>query len=593
MRPSGTGTARAPDVSIAPTKFGQAGEGISASSPGPSDEAGRDLDRMHAADGDEEVFGPERQPSRRRAVNAGHVAGDRLAQLRNAGLGGVEGLAAVDRRLGRLGRRRTAAAGRPRRPRAGSAPAGRGRSRTPRRCRSARRRGRVGRISSSQLRSGSGAMVMGLRHGRPDRGSQGGQHSSWLAARSSRIGQSGRSSPQQACDQRGERLGHRLHFGDARLEFGDMAFGDAPDLAARTRPVAPQRQKRGDLSRRKAEPARPLDEPQLVHLALAVVAIGVRRAARRAATGRSLRNGGSSWRSRRSPKPPRRCSCDNHSLDLPTMGRSMPWSRHLQGRALARWRKTMSLVETEKAVAKDPVCGMSVDPATAQHSFEHDGKTYYFCCAGCRTKFAADPARYLGADGAVGSPSMDGRSVERPMDRVGRDQRSRLQGRRPRHDLHLPDASGNPAGRTRLVPDLRHGARTGDAVGGGRPERRADRHEAPALVCAGAGGPAGRSRHGRPCLAAGMADAGTLELDRASARDPGRARRRLAVLRARLGLGPHPQPQHVHPDRDRRRRRLDLQRRRDGRARPLSRRVRPSRRAAGLFRGCGGHHAAW
>ncbi len=60
----------------------------------------------------------------------------------------------------------------------------------------------------------------------------------------------------------------------------------------------------------------------------------------------------------------------------------------------------MSLVETEKALAKDPakdpVCGMSVDPATAAHRFEHDGTTYSFCCAGCRTKFAADPARYLG-----------------------------------------------------------------------------------------------------------------------------------------------------------------------------------------------------
>jgi P-type Cu+ transporter len=45
--------------------------------------------------------------------------------------------------------------------------------------------------------------------------------------------------------------------------------------------------------------------------------------------------------------------------------------------------------------AKDPVCGMTVDPATSQHRFEHDGKNYYFCCAGCRTKFAADPQKYL------------------------------------------------------------------------------------------------------------------------------------------------------------------------------------------------------
>ncbi len=43
----------------------------------------------------------------------------------------------------------------------------------------------------------------------------------------------------------------------------------------------------------------------------------------------------------------------------------------------------------------DPVCGMSVDPATAKHSAEHAGQTYYFCCNGCKTKFAADPEKYL------------------------------------------------------------------------------------------------------------------------------------------------------------------------------------------------------
>ncbi|MCG6206235.1 heavy metal translocating P-type ATPase [Rhodopseudomonas sp. HC1] len=38
---------------------------------------------------------------------------------------------------------------------------------------------------------------------------------------------------------------------------------------------------------------------------------------------------------------------------------------------------------------------MSVDPATSPHRFDHDGTTYYFCCAGCRSKFAADPAGVL------------------------------------------------------------------------------------------------------------------------------------------------------------------------------------------------------
>ncbi len=36
-----------------------------------------------------------------------------------------------------------------------------------------------------------------------------------------------------------------------------------------------------------------------------------------------------------------------------------------------------------------------VDPATAKHSAEYDGQTYYFCCNGCKTKFTADPDKYL------------------------------------------------------------------------------------------------------------------------------------------------------------------------------------------------------
>ena len=47
------------------------------------------------------------------------------------------------------------------------------------------------------------------------------------------------------------------------------------------------------------------------------------------------------------------------------------------------------------AVVKDPVCGMSVDPTTTAHRASHDGQDYFFCSAGCRTKFVGDPARYL------------------------------------------------------------------------------------------------------------------------------------------------------------------------------------------------------
>ncbi|HXU11068.1 MAG TPA: YHS domain-containing protein, partial [Candidatus Binatia bacterium] len=43
----------------------------------------------------------------------------------------------------------------------------------------------------------------------------------------------------------------------------------------------------------------------------------------------------------------------------------------------------------------DPVCGMQVDPDRAAAKLEHDGRTYAFCCDGCRDLFRADPAKYL------------------------------------------------------------------------------------------------------------------------------------------------------------------------------------------------------
>src|SRR5664279_5538262 len=50
---------------------------------------------------------------------------------------------------------------------------------------------------------------------------------------------------------------------------------------------------------------------------------------------------------------------------------------------------------TEATTVTDPVCGMKVNPATSRHRFEHGGKIFHFCCAGCRTKFEADPVKYL------------------------------------------------------------------------------------------------------------------------------------------------------------------------------------------------------
>ena len=50
-------------------------------------------------------------------------------------------------------------------------------------------------------------------------------------------------------------------------------------------------------------------------------------------------------------------------------------------------------------MATDPVCGMMVDPHAGKPTVRFGGGTYFFCSEGCRTKFAADPERYLGKKG--------------------------------------------------------------------------------------------------------------------------------------------------------------------------------------------------
>jgi len=49
------------------------------------------------------------------------------------------------------------------------------------------------------------------------------------------------------------------------------------------------------------------------------------------------------------------------------------------------------------ALVKDLVCGMEIDPETAAATSELRGVTYYFCAAGCKQDFDADPEKYLGA----------------------------------------------------------------------------------------------------------------------------------------------------------------------------------------------------
>ena len=65
--------------------------------------------------------------------------------------------------------------------------------------------------------------------------------------------------------------------------------------------------------------------------------------------------------------------------------------------------------------AKDPVCGMSVDPHTAKHRAEYKDRTYYFCCAGCKSIFEVDPERYLNPEQRREEPVPEGTIYTCPM----------------------------------------------------------------------------------------------------------------------------------------------------------------------------------
>jgi len=70
-----------------------------------------------------------------------------------------------------------------------------------------------------------------------------------------------------------------------------------------------------------------------------------------------------------------------------------------------RRREESAAGETEpaepEATAIDPICGMTVVIAGARHVAEHAGRSWYFCCGGCRERFLADPERYISQEGAA------------------------------------------------------------------------------------------------------------------------------------------------------------------------------------------------
>ena len=66
---------------------------------------------------------------------------------------------------------------------------------------------------------------------------------------------------------------------------------------------------------------------------------------------------------------------------------------------------------SDPQAVRDPVCGMSVDPARSRHSQEHRGVTYHFCSAGCAEKFGHDPARYLSPPNETGKAPANSEAI--------------------------------------------------------------------------------------------------------------------------------------------------------------------------------------
>lgn len=64
--------------------------------------------------------------------------------------------------------------------------------------------------------------------------------------------------------------------------------------------------------------------------------------------------------------------------------------------------ETREVDAREPGTVLDPVCGMSVVMAEAKHAAQVDGRTYYFCGGGCRTRFLVEPARYAVAEAVRG-----------------------------------------------------------------------------------------------------------------------------------------------------------------------------------------------
>ncbi|CAN7463542.1 heavy metal translocating P-type ATPase [Rhizobium rhizogenes] len=78
-------------------------------------------------------------------------------------------------------------------------------------------------------------------------------------------------------------------------------------------------------------------------------------------------------------------------------------------------RKKFEAAPENYLAAKDPVCGMDVDRASARHFLKHEGEKFYFCSAGCKAKFEADPTAYRDGNRPAPKPIPKGTLYTCPM----------------------------------------------------------------------------------------------------------------------------------------------------------------------------------
>ena len=88
---------------------------------------------------------------------------------------------------------------------------------------------------------------------------------------------------------------------------------------------------------------------------------------------------------------------------------------HRHEPAISAGKTGLASVGAQAATVIDPVCGMTVEPKTAKHQAEQGDHIYYFCSAGCRTKFLANPLQYLKPKSAAVEPGVEGTIYTCPM----------------------------------------------------------------------------------------------------------------------------------------------------------------------------------